>query len=59
MIAVTDLPFRGSEKVIANYRLLLASAKTERERELYCSRIEREQRLLDQLRDGFPERFAA
>lgn len=59
VIAVTDLPFRGSEKVIANYRLLLASAKTERERELYCSRIEREQRLLDQLRDGFPERFAA
>jgi hypothetical protein len=43
---------RGSEKIIGHYRLLLASAKTEKERERYRSRIEHEQRLLDQLRDG-------
>ncbi|MDI3562399.1 hypothetical protein [Bradyrhizobium sp. Arg816] len=59
MIDVRDVLIRGSEKVIAHYRLLLAGAKTERERELYLSRIEREQRLLDQLQDGLPERFAA
>lgn len=59
MIDVRDMLIRGSEKVIAHYRLLLAGAKTEKERELYLSRIEREQRLLDQLRDGMPERFAA
>jgi hypothetical protein len=59
---VTDVReklIRGSEKVIAHYRLLLASAKTENERELYLNRIEREQRLLDQLRDGMPRRSAA
>ncbi|MCP1744070.1 hypothetical protein ABIF65_005736 [Bradyrhizobium japonicum] len=39
--------------------LLLASAKTESERQLYRSRIEREQRPLDQLRGGLPDRFAA
>jgi hypothetical protein len=44
-----DLLIRGSQKVIRHYRLLLASAKTEHERELYKSRIEREQRLLDEL----------
>jgi hypothetical protein len=43
---IQDLLIRGSEKVIGHYRLLLASAKNEEERELYRSRIEREQRLL-------------
>lgn len=59
MTDVREKLFRGSEKVIAHYRLLLASAKTENERELYLNRIEREQRLLDQLRDGMPRRSAA
>jgi hypothetical protein len=59
MSGVRDLLIRGSEKVIGHYRLLLARAKTEKERELYRSRIEREQRLLDELRDGFSDRFAA
>ncbi|MET4524044.1 hypothetical protein [Bradyrhizobium sp. JR18.2] len=59
MTDVREKLIRGSEKVIAHYRLLLASAKTENERELYLSRIEREQRLLDQLRDGMPRRSAA
>ena len=31
----------------------------DQERELYRSRIEREQRLMDQLRGGLPGRFAA
>ncbi|MET4477997.1 hypothetical protein [Bradyrhizobium sp. F1.13.3] len=53
------MPIRGSEKVTAHYRLLLANAKTEKERALYLSRIEREQRLLDQLQNGFPGRIAA
>ncbi|MBR0906678.1 hypothetical protein [Bradyrhizobium liaoningense] len=59
MTDVRDTLIRGSEKVIAHYRLLLAGAKTENERALYLTRIEREQRLLDQLRDGVPRRFAA
>jgi len=59
MTIVRDMLIRGSEKVIAHYRLLLARAKTEKERELYLSRIEREQQHIDQLRDGLPERFAA
>ncbi|MGL3107094.1 hypothetical protein [Bradyrhizobium sp. BR 1432] len=59
MSDVRDLLIRGSEKVIGHYRLLLASAKTESERQLYRSRIEREQRLLDELLGGFPDRFAA
>jgi hypothetical protein len=50
---------RGSEKIISHYRLLLASSKTEKERELYRSRIAREQKLLDELRGGFADRFAA
>ncbi|MHC2581663.1 hypothetical protein ACVI1J_006180 [Bradyrhizobium diazoefficiens] len=53
------MTIRGSEKVIGHYRLLLASAKTESERELYRSRIEREQRLLDELQGVLPARFAA
>ncbi|WP_298268463.1 hypothetical protein [uncultured Bradyrhizobium sp.] len=59
MTGVRELLIQGSEKVIGHYRLLLARAKTEKEAELYRSRIEREQRLLDELRDGFPDRFAA
>ncbi|MFK4385027.1 hypothetical protein [Bradyrhizobium sp. USDA 223] len=39
-----DLLIRGSEKVIGHYELLLASAKSEHERELYRQRIERERR---------------
>ena len=59
MTDVRELLIRGSEKVIGHNRLLLAGAKTERERNLYLNRIEREQRLLDRLRDGLPEWFAA
>jgi hypothetical protein len=54
-----DLLIRGSENVVGHYRLLLARSKTEKERELYRNRIEREQRLPDDLRHGIPERFAA
>lgn len=59
MSEIRDMLIRGSEKVIAHYRLLLAGAKTDGERELYLARIEREQRLLDQLRGGMPWRSAA
>ena len=59
MSNIQDLLIDGSEKVIAHYRLLLASAKTEKERELYRSRIERERRLLDELCKSFPDRIAA
>jgi hypothetical protein len=59
MTTVRDLLIRGSEKIIGHYRHLLASAKSEEERELYRSRIEHEQRLLDELRGGFTNRFAA
>jgi hypothetical protein len=54
MTDVRGLLIRGSEKVIDHYRLLLAGAATERERELYLSRIEREQRLSR----SAPERLA-
>ena len=54
-----EMLIRGSEKVVAHYRLLLAGAKTDKERDLYLSRIEREQQLLDRLRDGTPRRYAA
>jgi hypothetical protein len=53
-----DVLIRGSEKVIEHYRLLLARATRENERELYRARIEREQRLLDELQ-GRSEGFAA
>ena len=59
MSGIRDLLIRGSEKVIGHYRLLLASAKNEEECELYRSRIEREQRLLDELHGGISNRFAA
>jgi hypothetical protein len=53
MSGIRDLLIRGSKKVIGHYRLLLASAKPEEEHELYRSRIERKQRLLDELHGGF------
>lgn len=59
MSGIRDLLIRGSKKVIGHYRLLLASAKKEQERELYRSRIAREQWLLDELHGGFRDRFAA
>lgn len=59
MSDVRNLLIRGSEKVIQHYCLLLASAKTESERQFYRSRIEREQRLLETLQDGVPQRSAA
>ena len=59
MSGIRHVLIRGSEKVIGHYRLLLLRAKNEEERELYRRRIEREQRPLDQLRGGLPDRFAA
>ncbi|MBR0831503.1 hypothetical protein JQ596_38960 [Bradyrhizobium manausense] len=59
MSDVRDLLIRCSEKVIGHYRLLLVGAKTESERQLYQSRIEREQRLLGELQGSLPDRFAA
>ncbi|AWL97662.1 MULTISPECIES: hypothetical protein [Bradyrhizobium] len=59
MSDVRNLLISGSEKVIGHYRVLLAGARSESERELYRARIEREQRLLDALRGGLPDRSAA
>ena len=59
MSGIRDFLIRGSKKVIGHYRLRLTSATNEEERELYRTRIEREQRLLDELHGGFPGRFAA
>ncbi|WP_018322653.1 hypothetical protein [Bradyrhizobium sp. WSM2793] len=59
MSDVRNLLISGSEKVIGHYRVLLAGAGSESERELYRARIEREQRLLDALRGGLPDRSAA
>ena len=59
MSGVRDLLIRGSEKIIEHYLVLLAGAKNDRERELYQSRIEREQRLLDELKGDSFDRFAA
>jgi len=59
MSGIQDLLICGSEKVVDHYRLLLASAKNEEERELHRSLIEREERLLDELHGGFSGRFAA
>ncbi|WFU27076.1 hypothetical protein QA649_12980 [Bradyrhizobium sp. CB1717] len=53
-----ELLIRGSEKVIGHYELLLASAKTERERELYRQRIERERRLIRDLQGELDDRAA-
>ena len=59
MSGIRELLIRGSEKVIGHYRLLLASAKNDEERERYRRRIEHEQRLLDELHAGFSKRIAA
>jgi hypothetical protein len=59
MSGMRELLIRGTNKVVGHYCLLLASAKNEEERELYRTRIEREQRLLDELHGGFPDRVAA
>lgn len=59
MSGIRDLLICGSEKVIDHYRVLLAGAKNERERELYRNRIERERRLLDELKGDSFDRFAA
>jgi len=56
---VRNLLISGSEKVIGHYRMLLASARSESERELYRARIAREQRLLDSLQHGSVDRSAA
>ncbi|QQO17924.1 hypothetical protein JJB99_00725 [Bradyrhizobium diazoefficiens] len=57
---VRDFLMRGSQKVIAHYERLLSTAKSEQERQLYQARIEREQRVIDDLRHGaFPDRLAA
>ncbi|QQO20777.1 hypothetical protein JJB98_13095 [Bradyrhizobium diazoefficiens] len=59
MTDVRNLLISGSEKVIGHYRMLLANARSESERELYRARIAREQRLLGTLQGGFPDRSAA
>ncbi|WP_439401159.1 hypothetical protein ACNJYA_29630 [Bradyrhizobium sp. DASA03068] len=53
-----DLLIRGSERVIGHYELLLASAKSEHERELYRQRIERERRLIRDLQGEWNHRAA-
>ncbi|MGY0572069.1 hypothetical protein ACTGJ9_014250 [Bradyrhizobium sp. RDM12] len=58
MNAARDLLIRGSEKVIGHYELLLASARTEQERELYRQRIERERRLIRDLQGELDDRAA-
>jgi hypothetical protein len=59
MSNIRELLIHGSEKVIGHYRVLLESAISEDERQLYRDRIAREQRLLDTLQGGFPDRSAA
>ncbi|WP_342732808.1 hypothetical protein [Bradyrhizobium sp. B117] len=59
MTDVRTLLIRGSEKVIGHYRLLLAGAKTETERELYRRRIEREEKLISELHGGWQQDVAA
>lgn len=49
MSNIRDVLILGSEKIIRHYRFLLSRTTNERERELYRKRIEREQRLLDEL----------
>ena len=59
MTDVRDLLIRGSEKVIDHYRLLLAGAKTEKERELYLSQSSVSKDFSSRLRGGLPNRVAA
>ncbi len=57
---VRDFLIRGSQKVIGHYERLLSTATSEEERQLYQSRIERERRVIEDLRQGaLPDRFAA
>jgi hypothetical protein len=57
---VRDFLIRGSQKVIGHYERLLKTATSEEERQLYQSRIERERRAIDDLRQGaLLDRFAA
>ncbi len=57
---VRDFLIRGSQKVIGHYERLLSTAKSEQERQLYKARIEREQRVIDDLgRIAFPDRLVA
>ena len=53
-----ELLLRGSEKVIGHYELLLASARTDDERELYRRRIERERRMIRDLQGEQDHRVA-
>lgn len=53
-----NLLIRGGEKVIGHYELLLASAKSEHERELYRQRIERERRLIRDVQGEWDHRAA-
>ena len=60
MSDVRDVLIRGSKKIIEHYEFLISRTPNERERELYRRRIEREQRLLDDLlQGGFPGQRAA
>jgi hypothetical protein len=59
MSDMRDLLIRGSEKVIGHYRVLLENAKNHAEREFYRGRIEREQRLLDELTGIVSRKVAA
>ncbi len=60
MSDVRDVLIRGSKKIIRHYEFLISRTPNERERELYHRRIEREQRLLDELvQGGFPGQRAA
>jgi hypothetical protein len=60
MSNIRDVLILGSEKIIRHYRFLLSRTTNERERELYRKRIEREQRLLDELlENGFLRQRAA
>lgn len=59
MSDVRDVLIRGSRKIIEHYEFLISRTPSERERELYRRRIERERRLLDDLEGGFPGRRAA
>lgn len=57
---VRDFLIRGCRKVIGHYERLLLTATSEQERLLYQARIEREQRVMDDLRrDALPDRLAA
>lgn len=58
MTSQRELLIRGSEKVIGHYELVLASARSEHERELYRQRIERERRLIRDLQGEWDQRAA-